>query len=308
MAGKKRATVGRGDYKIGYGRPPVNTRFQKGQSGNPGGQPKSPPPPDPGPPLGDPMEDAVLKVMGEVVSHEVRPGKRRRMTRAEALVRELASRADYDVRAFKQITEMHAEAHRMQMALRREMEREEELRRQREIDEELRREEAELRAREDRRQRCAQRRREKVAEEKAAAEAVQLRAALEAMAASEDTVPERDSAPGGEEMAARDDSLSDTGEDDAATGEDARLYEDPWRRRPSGPKPEWSPRTSPAEPAEVATAAVSPGAAAVPAARATSQPTARRDPRAPLVRGQPPQAGHGFGLSGTGPPPPPRFS
>jgi len=27
-----------GDYKVGYGRPPVGTRFQKGQSGNPSGQ------------------------------------------------------------------------------------------------------------------------------------------------------------------------------------------------------------------------------------------------------------------------------
>ena len=27
-----------GDYKVGYGRPPVSTRFQKGQSGNPSGQ------------------------------------------------------------------------------------------------------------------------------------------------------------------------------------------------------------------------------------------------------------------------------
>jgi Family of unknown function (DUF5681) len=26
------------DYPIGYGKPPVETRFQKGQSGNPGGR------------------------------------------------------------------------------------------------------------------------------------------------------------------------------------------------------------------------------------------------------------------------------
>ena len=28
-----------GDYKVGYGKPPVHTRFQKGRSGNPGGRP-----------------------------------------------------------------------------------------------------------------------------------------------------------------------------------------------------------------------------------------------------------------------------
>jgi hypothetical protein len=28
------------DYAVGYGKPPVETRFQKGQSGNPEGRPR----------------------------------------------------------------------------------------------------------------------------------------------------------------------------------------------------------------------------------------------------------------------------
>ncbi|MFL0357263.1 DUF5681 domain-containing protein [Erythrobacter sp. GH1-10] len=28
------------DYEVGYGKPPKNTRWQKGQSGNPSGRPK----------------------------------------------------------------------------------------------------------------------------------------------------------------------------------------------------------------------------------------------------------------------------
>jgi len=28
------------DYAVGYGKPPVGTRFQKGQSGNPEGRPR----------------------------------------------------------------------------------------------------------------------------------------------------------------------------------------------------------------------------------------------------------------------------
>ncbi len=31
-----------GDYAVGYGKPPVHTRFKKGQSGNPRGRPRGP--------------------------------------------------------------------------------------------------------------------------------------------------------------------------------------------------------------------------------------------------------------------------
>ncbi len=31
-----------GDYKVGYGKPPVHSQFKKGESGNPSGKSKSP--------------------------------------------------------------------------------------------------------------------------------------------------------------------------------------------------------------------------------------------------------------------------
>jgi hypothetical protein len=42
MAKNKETT--RGEYVVGYGRPPTHTRFRKGQSGNPRGRPKRTPP------------------------------------------------------------------------------------------------------------------------------------------------------------------------------------------------------------------------------------------------------------------------
>ena len=288
MAGKKRARVGRGDYEVGYGRPPVNTRWQKGQSGNPRRQSKSPPPPDPGPPLGDPMKDAVLKVMGETVSHEVRPGKRMRMPRAEALVRELASRAEYDPRAFKQITEMHAEAHRMQTALRREMEREEELRRQREIDEELRREAAQLRLEEEKRLRRSLKREEKRARERAATEA-----------ALETVVGEGGGACVGEAQA---DAIgAREAEGDGHTYEDARLYETSNARLAAKPAArcvrEGAPTVGVSDDVGVETVPVQP-----------TGPVRRRNSREPLIPPARPCAGHGYGIAGQVSPAPPRFS
>ena len=34
------------DYKVGYGKPPAKTKFQKGKSGNPSGRPKRRNPPE----------------------------------------------------------------------------------------------------------------------------------------------------------------------------------------------------------------------------------------------------------------------
>ena len=65
------------DYKVGYGKPPPQYRFQKGQSGNPGGRRKR-----------AKLNEAelVAKVRDELITMTVN-GKRRRITLHEAVLR-----------------------------------------------------------------------------------------------------------------------------------------------------------------------------------------------------------------------------
>jgi hypothetical protein len=49
------------EYKVGYGRPPLDTRFKSGQSGNPKGRPKKPRP-----------EIAIKRVLREVLGETVK--------------------------------------------------------------------------------------------------------------------------------------------------------------------------------------------------------------------------------------------
>jgi hypothetical protein len=55
-------------YEVGYGRPPVASRFRKGQSGNPSGRRKASPPPAVPDTGGLSEEDEIiLRVMREAV-------------------------------------------------------------------------------------------------------------------------------------------------------------------------------------------------------------------------------------------------
>jgi hypothetical protein len=69
-------------HEVGYGRPPAHTRFQKGQSGNPGGRRKGQPT----------AQELILREAGRLV--KIKNGdKTETITKHEALVRRLWSSA-----------------------------------------------------------------------------------------------------------------------------------------------------------------------------------------------------------------------
>ena len=64
------------DYKVGPGRPPLHTRFRKGQSGNPGGRSKKK------------LHVLLADALNEEVSVTI-DGERRQITKREAVVHQL---------------------------------------------------------------------------------------------------------------------------------------------------------------------------------------------------------------------------
>jgi Family of unknown function (DUF5681) len=78
----RRGSSVRGNHEVGYARPPVHSRFKKGQSGNPKGRPR-----------GRRSVAAILhKILGEKVS--VREGERVWLiSKTEAIVRSLSLKA-----------------------------------------------------------------------------------------------------------------------------------------------------------------------------------------------------------------------
>ena len=91
----------KGDYEVGYRRPPKATQFQKGASGNPRGRPKG--------------SRNVASVLTDALSERVtvnQSGKRRTITKLEAAVTQVANQAaGGDQRAIKLVLDLlgHAE-------------------------------------------------------------------------------------------------------------------------------------------------------------------------------------------------------
>jgi hypothetical protein len=80
-----------GDYDVGYGKPPRNTQFKKGQSGNPRGRPSG----------SKNLATLVSEALNEPVV-VVENGGRRKITKREAIIKQLVNRSTKaDWRAIK---------------------------------------------------------------------------------------------------------------------------------------------------------------------------------------------------------------
>jgi Family of unknown function (DUF5681) len=80
-----------GDYEVGYGRPPRETRFAKGQSGNPRGRP----------PGAKNLKTLLSEALNEMVV-VTENGGRRKVTKRRAIITQLVNRsATADFRAIK---------------------------------------------------------------------------------------------------------------------------------------------------------------------------------------------------------------
>jgi hypothetical protein len=79
------------DYEVGYGKPPRETRFTKGQSGNPRGRPRG----------AKNLKTRLREALNEPVLVNEN-GRRHKVTKGEAIVTQLVNRAaNADFRAIK---------------------------------------------------------------------------------------------------------------------------------------------------------------------------------------------------------------
>ncbi|MBV8397618.1 MAG: hypothetical protein JOZ17_02615 [Acetobacteraceae bacterium] len=77
------------DYDVGYGKPPLDTRFQKGRSGNPKGRPR-----------GKKNMSTLLSAALDASIIVVENGRRKKITKREALITQLVNKsASADLKA-----------------------------------------------------------------------------------------------------------------------------------------------------------------------------------------------------------------
>jgi Family of unknown function (DUF5681) len=80
-------------YEVGYQRPPVGTRFQKGRSGNPKGRP-----------VGSRSLDSLLTAALDEAVTVNENGKRRSITKREAIIHQLVNKsASADMKAIQMV-------------------------------------------------------------------------------------------------------------------------------------------------------------------------------------------------------------
>src|SRR5437868_8056347 len=86
------------DYLVGPGRPPLHTRFKKGQSGNPGGRSAKSLP-------------ALLAAALDEEVYVTTNGRRRKLTKREAIIARMVDKsASADLRATKMLIDMMKDA------------------------------------------------------------------------------------------------------------------------------------------------------------------------------------------------------
>jgi hypothetical protein len=92
-----------GNYQVGYKRPPQNTRFQKGRSGNPKGRPKKEPT----------LWSELAEALEEKVSIVVEDKRRIRIRKRQLIVKQLTNKAALgDPRAIALLFKLQRESER----------------------------------------------------------------------------------------------------------------------------------------------------------------------------------------------------
>lgn len=91
------------EYKVGYGKPPLHSRFSAGVTGNAKGRPKRP---------SDAAAQVIVRILSEPIQYRER-GRVRTATRVELSIRALInSAAKGDVKAAEIVLDMRARAER----------------------------------------------------------------------------------------------------------------------------------------------------------------------------------------------------